>query len=63
MARPRTRRLFLARLGRDDRGATAVEYTLILAVIALTMAGSLGRVSGALGEVFTTVSTNLLVGR
>ncbi|MBW6526620.1 Flp family type IVb pilin [Sphingomonas sp. RHCKR7] len=63
MARPRTRRPLFSRLGRDGRGATAVEYALILAAIALTIAAGLGRVSTALGDVFATVSTNLLVGR
>ncbi|MBB3349370.1 MULTISPECIES: Flp family type IVb pilin [unclassified Sphingomonas] len=63
MARPRTRRPLFSRLGRDDRGATAVEYALILAAVALTIAAGLGRVSTALSDVLTTVSTNLLVGR
>ena len=32
---------FLKRLGRDERGATAVEYGLILGLIFLTMLGTL----------------------
>ena len=63
MARPRTRRPLFSRLIRDGRGATAVEYALILAAVALTIAAGLGRVSTALSDVLTTVSTNLLVGR
>jgi pilus assembly protein Flp/PilA len=63
MARPRTRRPLFSRFGNDGRGATAVEYGLILAAVALAVAAGLGRVSGSLTELFTTVSTNLLVGR
>ncbi|MBY9064591.1 Flp family type IVb pilin [Sphingomonas yunnanensis] len=63
MARPRHRRPLFSRLGRDGRGATAVEYALILAAIALAISAGLGRVSTALSDVLTTVSTNLRVGR
>lgn len=63
MARLRNRRPLFSRLSRDSRGATAVEYALILAAVALAIATGLGRVSTALSDVLTTVSTNLLVGR
>ena len=63
MPRPRNRRPLFSRLSRDGRGATAVEYALILAAVALAIAAGLGRVSTALSDVLTTVSTNLLVGR
>ena len=37
MARLRNRRPLFSRLSRDSRGATAVEYALILAAVALAM--------------------------
>jgi pilus assembly protein Flp/PilA len=35
----------LSKLGRDERGATAVEYGLIISMIVLAMVGALGSVA------------------
>lgn len=42
----------LARLLRNARGATAVEYGLILGAIAIAIILSLNNVAGGLGAVF-----------
>ena len=39
-------RFRLRALGLDDRGATAIEYGLIVALIAVVIAGALGGVGG-----------------
>jgi pilus assembly protein Flp/PilA len=44
------------RLGRDDRGATAVEYGLMVALIAVVIIGAVTAIGGALNGVFTTVA-------
>jgi pilus assembly protein Flp/PilA len=44
------------RLHRDDRGATAVEYGLIVALIAAAIAGVLLTVGGDIGTVFTGIT-------
>jgi pilus assembly protein Flp/PilA len=50
----RTRRL--SALRRDERGATAVEYGLIISMIVLAMVGALVEVAGATGNMWNTVS-------
>jgi pilus assembly protein Flp/PilA len=37
---------FLARLGRDAKGATAIEYGLILAMIVLAIMGGIATLGG-----------------
>jgi pilus assembly protein Flp/PilA len=44
------------RLLRDDRGATAVEYGLIVALIAAAIAGIVLTVGTDIGNVFTSVT-------
>jgi pilus assembly protein Flp/PilA len=44
------------RLRRDDRGATAVEYGLIVALIAAAIAGILLTLGGDLTTVFTGIT-------
>jgi pilus assembly protein Flp/PilA len=51
----RTRRL--SALRRDERGATAVEYGLIISMIVLAMVGALVEVAGATGNMWNKVST------
>ena len=47
---------FLAqRLGRDDRGATAVEYGLIVALIAAVIIGTVALLGTAVNNAFNTV--------
>jgi pilus assembly protein Flp/PilA len=49
-------RLF-GRFVRDERGATAVEYALIAAVVAMGIIASLTAVRGELNESFTNVES------
>lgn len=53
---------FLRKLGRDTRGATAVEYGLILALVFLSMVGAVQtfgtEVIAMWGKVETAVTTN-----
>ena len=50
---------FLAqRLHRDDRGATAVEYGLIVALIAVVIAVAVATLGGAINTAFTTITGN-----
>ncbi|MBV9014360.1 MAG: Flp family type IVb pilin [Alphaproteobacteria bacterium] len=50
---------FLQRLLRDDRGATAIEYGLIAALIAVAAVTVLGTVGTNLSSVFSTVASDL----
>ncbi|MEW9854018.1 Flp family type IVb pilin [Novosphingobium sp. M1R2S20] len=52
----RGKRLFLCCL-RDNRGATAVEYGLILSLIFLAMAGALSGVAGETLRMWTHVES------
>lgn len=49
-------RHFLNRLARDQRGATAVEYGLILALIFLAMVGAVGTFSNTVIATWDTVT-------
>jgi pilus assembly protein Flp/PilA len=40
----------------DERGATAVEYGLIVSLIVLAMLGALGRVAGTTTNLWNTVA-------
>ena len=44
------------RLGRDDRGATAVEYGLMVALIAAVIIGAVTLLGGNLNTLFTNVA-------
>ena len=44
---------------RNDKGATAIEYGLIAALIAVAAIGAMGAIGTALNTTFTEVSTNL----
>jgi pilus assembly protein Flp/PilA len=51
---------FLAQpLRRDERGATAVEYGLMVALIAAVIVGVVTTLGGKLSTLFTTVSNAL----
>ncbi len=41
---------------RDERGATAIEYCLLLALLAMVMLGVLNSLGFTLASVFTTIS-------
>lgn len=47
------------RLGRDERGATAVEYGLMVALIAAAIALTVGALGGALNTLYQNVITSL----
>jgi pilus assembly protein Flp/PilA len=54
---------FLAdRLRRDDRGATAVEYGLIVALIAAAIAAVLLTLGGQISQVFTNIQNYVKLG-
>jgi pilus assembly protein Flp/PilA len=44
------------RLDRGDRGATAVEYGLMVALIAAVIIGAVAAIGGALNGLFTAVA-------
>ena len=46
-------------LNRDDRGATAVEYGLLVALIALVIIGAVLLLGGNLKNVFNTVASSV----
>jgi pilus assembly protein Flp/PilA len=46
-----------ARLGLGDRGATAVEYGLIIALIAAVIAATIAVLGGTLNTMFDNVNT------
>lgn len=50
----------LSRLIGDRRGATAIEYCLIVALIALAMAGALGSLGGGVGGMWTDMSREVV---
>jgi len=47
---------FARRLWRSERGATAIEYGLIAALIVVAMATTLGSVGETVGEIWNSVS-------
>lgn len=49
----------ISRFIRDESGATAIEYGLIAALIAVVIIGALTMVGTKLSSTFTSVSTNL----
>ena len=48
---------FRLRLARDERAATAIEYGLIAALVALVLVTSLGALRDRLGETFGLVAS------
>jgi pilus assembly protein Flp/PilA len=50
---------FLARLIKDDRAATAIEYGLIAALIAIAAVTVMGTVGTNLKSTFSTVASKL----
>ena len=51
---------FLRRLLLNQRGATAVEYGLIVALVVLAMFGALQTVGGQTGSMWSNISTKVL---
>ncbi|MEO7865672.1 MAG: Flp family type IVb pilin [Sphingomicrobium sp.] len=52
-------RTWLRTLKRDERGATAIEYGLIAALIVVAIVGALAGLGGGVGGLWTKVSTNI----
>jgi pilus assembly protein Flp/PilA len=50
---------FVTRFLKDESGATAIEYGLIAALIAVVLVGALQAVGTSLGTAFTKVSTEV----
>lgn len=50
---------FISRFAKDESGATAIEYGLIAALIAVALITVLGTMSTSLKNTFTKVSTSL----
>jgi pilus assembly protein Flp/PilA len=50
----------LRRLFADRRGATAIEYGLIAALIVIAMMGSLSALGGGAGGMWTTLADKVL---
>ncbi|MBF0335626.1 MAG: Flp family type IVb pilin [Alphaproteobacteria bacterium] len=48
---------FIARLAREENGATAIEYGLIAALIAIVIIGGVTATGTALDAKFETIST------
>jgi pilus assembly protein Flp/PilA len=53
------RNSLLSNLLRDDSGATAIEYGLIAALIAVAAIAAMGLVGTSLTNIFTTVASDL----
>ncbi|GAA4127985.1 Flp family type IVb pilin [Aminobacter aganoensis] len=49
----------IARFVKDESGATAIEYGLIAALIAVAIIAGAGMVGSALNSKFTTISTEI----
>ncbi len=61
LCRPLT--VFLRALWSSSRGATAVEYGLIVAVIALTATGAMSALGSPVSGVFASIRSDLLSAR
>lgn len=50
---------FIARFAKDESGATAIEYGLIVALIAVVIVGVVSTIGTKLNTAFTTVKDKL----
>ena len=50
---------FVTRFAKDESGATAIEYGLIAALIAVAIIGVVTTMGGKLKDTFTAVSTGM----
>lgn len=50
---------WLGKIVRDERGATAIEYGLIVSLIVIAMVGALGVLGGATGNTWSNVSNEV----
>ena len=51
--------MFISRFVKDESGATAIEYGLIAALIAVALIGSLQLMGGNMGKTFNNISSNM----
>lgn len=52
----------IEKLAKDSQGATAIEYGLIAALIAVTLITSIGGIGSSLNDTFSKTSTGLAAG-
>ena len=50
---------FISRFAKDESGATAIEYGLIAALIALVLVGALTTLGPKIGNTFNKVGANM----
>ena len=50
---------FVARFLKNESGATAIEYGLIVALIAVVIIAAVTAIGGTLNDTFTTIDTKL----
>jgi pilus assembly protein Flp/PilA len=50
---------FISRFAKDESGATAIEYGLIAALIALVLVAALTTLGGKIGNTFNNVSNKM----
>ncbi|MEM6475694.1 MAG: Flp family type IVb pilin, partial [Pseudomonadota bacterium] len=50
---------FFNKLARDEQGATAIEYGLIAALIAVAAIAAMQSLGGQLNDTFSEVATNM----
>jgi pilus assembly protein Flp/PilA len=50
---------FFTSLTRDERGATAIEYGLIAALIAVAALTAMSNIGGTVNQTFSNVSTSM----
>ena len=52
----------IRKFARDNKGATAIEYGLIAALIAVAAITAMGQLGGTLNTTFSKVKTNMAAG-
>lgn len=50
---------FINKLARDEQGATAIEYGLIAALIAVAAVGTMGTLGNTLSDTFSQVESDM----
>ncbi len=50
---------FISRFAKDESGATAIEYALIAALIALVLVAALTTLGGKVGGTFNSVASKM----
>jgi pilus assembly protein Flp/PilA len=60
VVRPGRGKIMLKRFFQDERGATAIEYSLIAALISLAILGGVGIVADGVGNLFTSSAAEIV---